>query len=958
VDVVVFLFTDIEGSTEKWEKYRGEMKRVLVRHDRILYEEIERHGGRVVKHTGDGVFAVFEGGDPLRAAVAIQHRFRGEDWGEVGELRVRIGLHAGLAERRGDDYFGPVVNRTARVMAAAWGGQILLTGEVLREASVPVGVEVRDHGLHLLKDLEEPIAIYELVTGLYGEFPAIRSLSSHPTNLTPQPTPFLDREKELKEIGEIIDDPSCRLLTLVGPGGVGKTRLALQVGAERIDRFRHGVYYVPLASLTLASTQFLVFTIADSIRFSFYSREDPKLQLLSYLREKEMLLILDNFEHLVEEAAFLAEILKKAAMVKLLVTSQERLNLKGEWVYEVRGMDYPQRPEAELGNYGAPALFLEGARRVDPDFQIKPDDIPHLIRICRLVGGLPLGIELASAWIRSLSLAEIADEIERTIDFLTASVRDIPERHQSLRAVFEQSWERLAERERLHYMRLSVFRGGFGREAAETVAKMRLPDLLSLIDKSFLRRDHSGRYQMLEIIRQYGYEHLKSHPDEWRKTKDAHCRYYADFINKKEEGLIGRRGKEVMDEIGLEIENLRSAWEWAVTNDRYDELDLMNFGLALFYSRKSRHEEGVKIFKPAVEKLRGVPSQKLLFAQLSLHLGQMYFYTAQFDKAISLIEESLNIARIEKDEKIVADCFVCLGNVANIQSRYEEAQRYFTQARDIFRRIGDNFGVARATHNLGIVTEIMGRYEEARACFQEALKIVEQLGDPITSANILNSLGVVADRLGQYQEAKMKYLRSLEIMAGMGYLRGMVPALNNLGMIAVLQKNYDEAEGYMKRCLQICEEIGDERGKADIIGSLAELAEKKGNLERAIKLYHEGLKIMERIGDERGIVYAFIGLGDINLKLERYKDAQRFYKQALKKANQIQTIPVIMEVLSKIVELYHRIGETEQAIQIAGVVLNHPATDEETKERIRTLFDSVPEVDHTALRSIIGELLQ
>ncbi|HID32922.1 MAG TPA: hypothetical protein EYP24_06050 [bacterium (Candidatus Stahlbacteria)] len=243
--------------------------------------------------------------------------------------------------------------------------------------------------------------------------PALRSLSSHPTNLTPQPTPFLDREKELKEIGEIIDDPSCRLLTLVGPSGVGKTRLALQVGAERIDRFRHGVYCVPLAPLTLTSTQFLVFTIADAIQFSFYGREEPKIQFLSYLREKEMLLILDNFEHLIEEVALLVEILKTATKVKMLVTSQERLNLKGEWVYEVKGMEYPQRPEAELRDYGAPVLFLEGARRVDPSFQIKPDDISHLIRICQLVGGLPLGIELASAWVCSISLAEIADEIEQ-----------------------------------------------------------------------------------------------------------------------------------------------------------------------------------------------------------------------------------------------------------------------------------------------------------------------------------------------------------------------------------------------------------------------------------------------------------------------------------------------------------------------------------------------------------------
>jgi hypothetical protein len=359
--MTIFLFTDIEGSTQKWEKLRDEMSKVLSRHDTIMREEIEKY---IIKHTGDGVFAIFEEGDPLGCALEIQKRCAGEDWGKIGELRIRIGLHAGTAEKRGKDYFGPVINRTARVMGTAWGGQIVLTPEVRQSAKLPEGAVVQDLGAHLLKDLCEPQQLLGLVHPDMSirEFPPLHSLSSHHHNLPVQATPFLGREEELGKITELLRSPSCRLVTLIGPGGIGKTRLAIQAAAEEIERFSHGVYFIPLDPLS--SAEFLVSAIAEALKFSFYSKEDEKVQLLNYLREKELLLILDNFEHLVAGAGIISEVLNVASGVKIMVTSRELLNLRGEWIVQVGGMEVPEGERIDVEGYSAVQLFLHTAQRI------------------------------------------------------------------------------------------------------------------------------------------------------------------------------------------------------------------------------------------------------------------------------------------------------------------------------------------------------------------------------------------------------------------------------------------------------------------------------------------------------------------------------------------------------------------------------------------------------------------
>ncbi|MDT8307488.1 MAG: adenylate/guanylate cyclase domain-containing protein, partial [Anaerolineae bacterium] len=560
----VFLFTDIEGSTQLWEIHGRAMGVALNQHDRILHDCVAEHRGRIVKHTGDGVFAVFEEGQPLECALAIQRRIEYADWGPIGTFRVRIALNAGDAEERGDDYFGAVVNRTARLLYAAWGGQILLSEQVVRALPVPPDGVLRDYGVHMLKDLGHPQQIFGLVpSGEEREFPRLRSLSSRSHNLPPQPTPFIGRRQALAEILDQLSNPACRLVTIYGSGGVGKTRLALQIAAESIESFPHGVYQVGLAPLSPGSS--VITAIAEALRFPFSGTDPPIEQLLEYLAEKEMMLVLDNFEHLVRQASTVADLLANCPRLKVIVTSRERLNLREEWAYELGGMEVPRDGSTEVAEqFASVQLFLNHAHRVAPDLSLNSSDKASIVRICELVDGLPLGIELASSWARVLTVDEIATEVAKGLDFLATSSPSVPRRQQSLRAIFDYSWQFLSPQERDVLRRLSVFRGGMQRDAAEQIAGASLPLLLALTDKSLLRRSPGGRYELLEVIRQYASEKLEADPKLAQETRRQHTTYYINFLHSYGQSLTGGRQREALAALSAERQNTLKAWERAI----------------------------------------------------------------------------------------------------------------------------------------------------------------------------------------------------------------------------------------------------------------------------------------------------------------------------------------------------------------------------------------------------------
>ncbi len=916
------MLTDIEKSTEKWEKFQKEMGTILARHDAILREEIDQHYGRIVKHTGDGIFAVFEEGMPLHCAIAIQSRFGGEDWGGIGDLRIRIALHAGAAEKRGNDYFGPVINRTARLMEAAWGGQILLTPEVRDYCTLPSGAVLQDLGVHLLHDLGEPQQIFGLTHPdlTIKKFPSLRSLSAHPHNLPAQPTPFVGRMRELQEVAQTVENPAYRLVNIVGPGGVGKTRLALQVAAEKIDKFHHGVFFVPLDSLTIGSVQFLVFTIAGALNFSFYSREDPKVQLINFLREKEMLLIMDNFEHLVTEAELLTEIFKTAYRIKFLITSRERLRLKGEHIIELKGLDYPVHAgDPDFENYSAVQLFLQGARSVNPSYDLTAEDRAALVRIFDLVEGNPLCIELAASWMRPLSTREIVLELEKNIDFLASTVQDLPKRHRSLRAVFDYSWELLSTLDKQLFRKLAVFEGGFTRDAAEKVGAATLAGMSLLVDKSLLRRNPGGRYEMLKILRQYAQEKLAKVPAEHDEARDRHCSYFMELLNSYRAIYLSGKEEQFLTEIGNDIENCKRAWLWAIERGRYEDIAKGMTSMYNFYEMRGWLQEGEELFRMTAEALKkqwsGIPrdhGQRVLLGRILGHWGGLNRYLGQFQKARALLDECIKVLP---------------------EDRIDDAMF--------------------ALNELAVIALKMGDYTLARELHGRVLARREEEGDARAIAISLNNLAIVEYQLNEHGTAIKLHERALQLRTAIGDNRGLASSLNNLANVYHDVSRLSEAIDYLERSLAIRRQINDRSGIASCLNNLGVVKRDQGNAQAAEKFFLESLAIKRDIGDEPGIANTLNNLGNAASDTGQWESAWDYYREALKILSRIKAVPILLDSILGVARLYLARDRRAEGLVLAAFVAAYPSARDSFKKRAQEYLAKATAVELKAANETI-----
>nr|MBA3583632.1 adenylate/guanylate cyclase domain-containing protein [Gemmatimonadota bacterium] len=577
---LTFLATDIQGSTELWERYPGAMPAVLERHNGLLQAAVESCGGRVFKNTGDGLFSAFPAAPPaVAAALAGQRALLAAEWPTPEPIRVRMALHSGEAEARGGDYFGPPVNRVARIMAAGHGGQVLLSQAVERLAAerFPEGAALRDMGRRSLKDLAEPERIFQLVaTDLPADFPPLVTLDARPHNLPAQLTPLVGREREVAEVRSLLLERDVRLITLLGPGGTGKTRLGLQVAAEVIDGFRDGVWLVNLAPVH--DPALLPATILQIWGRKPEGDRSALEELDEYLKERELLLLLDNFEQVVEAAPVVSEILRAAGGVNVLVTSQAALRIQGEHEFPVAPLPLPDANEADpdrLASNEAVSLFVQRARAVRPAFTLSRENAGAVVQIARRLDGLPLAIELAAARIKLFTPLAMLSRLERQFDFLTTGGRDRPDRHRTLRAALAWSYDLLDETERKVFDRMSVFDGGFTLEAAEAV--LTTPDeeldvleaLASLVDKSLIRQvpaagDDEPRFERLRTIRAYAAEMLEKSGEAefWRRR---HAEHFADLAETVDPGhASGPAVERPLRRLQREYENLRAAMEWAL----------------------------------------------------------------------------------------------------------------------------------------------------------------------------------------------------------------------------------------------------------------------------------------------------------------------------------------------------------------------------------------------------------
>jgi len=947
----IFLLSDIEGSTKKWEQYKEEMSKALVIHDEIIQRNIETHGGEVIKHTGDGFFAVFEEGNPIKCAITIQKEIAEADWGVIGELRVRIALHAGYAEKRKNDYFGPVINRTARILAVAWGGQILLTPEVLNACHLPPQVKVKDLGRHMLKDLGETQLIYSLLSPdlTIQEFPPLRSLSIHLHNLPVQTTPFLGREKELLEIERLLQMPECRLLTIIGPGGIGKSRLALQAAADMVEIFPHGIFLIPLAPLS--SVQFLISAIADQIKFSFYSRQDPKAQLLNYLSEKKMLLILDNFEHIIEGAAIITEILKDAPQVKIIVTSREMLNLQGEWLHQMQGLEFPIGEKVDIGEYSAVQLFLQNARRIKMNFSPSGEEMGYIVRICQLVSGIPLGIELASSWLRILSLAEITKEIEKNLDFLTSKMRDIPERHHSLRAVFEYSWKLLSIEEKELLARLSVFPRKFSRTASEKIAGATLPVLSSLMDKSLLLRDPSGYYEMIGVLRQYAEEKLRELPEERDGTLNLFYEYYAEFVDQIKEDLQTGKNINIMSEIKAEIDNIRTVWSEIVEQGNEKLIEKALLGMFLIYDTNGWLKEGADSLQRIIDRLekkeKRTKSRKILETPL---MGKLYTRQATFlyqlgfyDCAKELLNRSLKIARKYDNKEEIGACFNTFGNISFMLSQYEESRKMYNAWLDIAEELNHEKNMAGAYNNLGVISYELSEFNKAKELFEKSKIIAEKIGFKKGVAFANTNIALVLHETGSHQEAKKIFMEALIFDQELGDKISIANTLNNLGLTHKALNEIDDAKKAFEESLKIRQEIGDRMGIAISLNNLGDVAYIQGQYEEALSLFNEWLKISQDLNDSHGEMKSYMNTGRVYVALKDYEPAKKYYLKALNLAKKFDYSDNINDILYESATVLSATENKKLALELICFIIANEKQDRRLLNLTNELFDKLIE---------------
>lgn len=854
---LTFVFTDIEGSTRMWEDFPDRMGPNIERHDGLLKEAIEREGGQYVKGTGDGILAAFsEPASALQACIAAQHRLASAQWDAIPGIKVRMAIHFGDAEPRDGDYFGPTLNRLARLLAIGHGGQILASETytaVLHR--MPEGVQLRPMGPHRLKDLGTPMTVFQVDSpGRPTEFPPLRSLSLARTNLPTSLLTFLGREQELETVGALV--AGHRLVTLVGSGGVGKTRLSLQAGSEALDAQPDGVW---VADLTQANDLGGAATaVLDALQEVAEPNESPRDAVLRHLAPRRLLLILDNCEQVVDNAASLArDILAGAPGVRVLAASREPLGVPGEQIYRVPNLQVPS-PRAgfgEIASSPAVALFVERARRADATFVLDSESAKSVSAICRRLDGIPLCLELAAARVGTMPLVRIASRLDDAMRLLSAGPRGYLPRQQTLQALIDWSYRLLHPLEQRLLSRLAVFGGTFTLDlAVRALQDLEMDEwaiedgLASLVQKSLLATDFErgeGAYRLMNTIGAYASHQLRESGEE-RRMRGNHLRVIAEAsgeaLAKPQSEMLQR-----LDDLG---ENARKALSVALAGDE----EALALGLAIAVAYKFHwlargHYTEARHWLDQIERRKAKPSEALAEAQsllgsLCLMQGDLAPAHGAYTRALETLEA---VGNTERRAGILAN----LGNLSTEAGDFDQARRWFAEAQASLSTHPDPKVEVALCNNMGRLNHATGRFDEAKAFFERALTMWERVGDRLRVATVLNNLGAVAFDGNDLDGAKARYTEALDVAEDIGERRMTSICLMNLGEVHVRRGEFDSGRAAYVRAGEILLEIEDKPGLANLGEGLALLEEGCGELTRALELIEAAQVLRDQIGVPR-----------------------------------------------------------------------------------------------------------
>ena len=849
---VAFLFTDIEGSTRLAQEHPGTWDELRARHHAVLREAIESSRGYVFQNVGDAFCSAFHTASAaLLAGLEIQRQLKADEIssGLNVSIRVRIGIHTGKAELQADgDYSGYMtLSRAQRLMSAGHGGQILIslaTQELVRD-ELPQGITLRDMGEHRLKDLIHPEHIYQVdAPDLPSTFPALKTLDAQLNNLPTQLTPFVGRERETAAILGLLRNPDVHLVTLTGAGGTGKTRLSLQVAAELLDEFEHGVWFIELASIT--DPELVLPTIAATLKVKESAETTIEQALQNHLRNRQLLLALDNFEQVVNAAPKLTQLLNAAPKIKIMVSSREVLRLRGEHDYPVPPLGLPEtkrrQTAAVLAQYEAIALFVQHAQAANSSFILDEENASIVADICSRLDGLPLAIELAAARSRLLKPAMMLEKLQNKLDVLTSGARDLPRRQQTIRGAIDWSYDLLDDAEKVLFARLGIFVGGWTLDSAESVCGGEgsvnvLNGIESLLDKSLIRqmegRSGETRFTMLETIREYAFEKL-SQRDEFQSIQQARTNNIAELLEKARVASGLHEEATWFTRLDDELDNLRAAVEWTLNNSQHI-LAMLGGRIPVYWFSRVNPREPLSWLERALTmqanvpqkdkaylfnsagnlymELRDTPRAKMYF-ELALpifhnendgdgisrvlnNLGNIAWSEKNFEKARELYDESL---LYDREDRNAFGTLINLGSIAKIQGNWEESRKYYIRARETGEQTNSETVVAASTLFLATLDLALGRLEESRRGFESGLKAAVYRANTFFPNIGEGILAYIDFLMGNEKDVKQRLRQGLE--ASLEYLE-QSPNIPSPWMLIEGQARLDVKDGRMQRAAQL-----------------------------------------------------------------------------------------------------------------------------------------------------------